>query len=488
MSLINKCVAFWRFEEASPGPAVDETGRGNSLTWNTGNNEVSPNVSGLPSQATGMIGYGVRLNSSFLYRTRNDDFDYSSTGFTVGGWVYLRDTIASSTKDPIFSISDNVPATYDLDLYTDNNGGDADVILSVRNTSLDIYTVTVPNISYNDWHYIRGYLDLASSELGLQVDCGTTQTTDWSGTPANITQTVWVGRVFSSWPYAGHTYDAWGFWKRALDTGEATSLCAGVEYPFGECGYLAFGSFEFPRTFHAADDNLDWQIPSIKTGRYHGGHSLAATLREKRLSVRGGLVKGPIGSVSSTLRAALDEIRDALGQQPQDLYIYPDRYWRNARAEMFRNPFGPTHFCRIAEEIEILFVASDPFLYSTTESTDTWSAPTNGETRMIRVGGNAPAQPTFRFTVGGGGAQSINFTLKNTTTDESFTLIGDVTGGQVIAVDTLDQTVKIGTTDEMDLFDGQFPQLNADTNNTLQITINSGTITSLVTTWRNRWY
>lgn len=472
MSLLNGIRAFWKLEEAA-SPSVDATGRGNDLTW-----------AGGAARATGIIGYGLDcdLGGDYAYHASNDDLAPGiRDDFTLAGWFKAdSDWISQAGYNTICAL----PGVYRVEMSIT---GGTHVRFTCYHATGSV-TVEVDGDPGTDWFFYRAWRD--ANTINLQIDCGTAQSAafDYDIRQVGILSFyLGGGDDGGTYSYTNGTHENPGLWARVLENYESDQLCTGVEYPFGLCGYLAFGSYEFPNTFHAADDNLDWLIPSIKAARRHGGHSLAATLREKRITVRGGIIKGPFNR-DITLREELDALRAALALQPQNLYFEPDRYWRNVRVEMFRNPYGPTHYCRIAEGVEILFVTEDPFQYAVDESSDTWAAPTTGTTRAVSVGGNAPSQPTFAVTVGGSGSQTIAFTIENETTGESFTLTGTALGGEVITVNTLAQTVMIGAVDEIDLFDGQFPQFTADTDNTLQVTITSGSITSIVTTWRNRWY
>jgi phage-related protein len=78
-------------------------------------------------------------------------------------------------------------------------------------------------------------------------------------------------------------------------------------------------------------------------------------------------------------------------------------------------------------------------------------------------------------------------TVTNSTTGETFTLEGAVTGGDVIIVDSLEQTVTIGGTDKTSLFDGVFPTL-AVGSNTIQVDYTSGTITNLSISHNARYF
>lgn len=251
---------------------------------------------------------------------------------------------------------------------------------------------------------------------------------------------------------------------------------------------LKLGDYTFANTWHIAADGREMIVGSAKLARNHGGRLLPGTLGPKRFMVRGGLFRELRSDSHTALRTALDSLySELLADGPQTLYYgEDDRYYRCVQVERVNPTFTPTSFLRFAE-IEVEMIGPDPFRYSTTQTSDTWSAPSSGGTRSITAGGNAPALPKFTITVGGSGSQSVAFTLANNTTGESFTLQGTVSAGDVIVVDSLLKTVKIGSTNEIDLFDGQFPKLNVGAN-TLQVTISTSSITSIVTTFNARYW
>lgn len=489
MSLLSGLLAFWKFDEGS-GPAVDCTGRGNDLTWHPGGTpfDGGATIFNSPARAGGVVGYGLDLNTSFLYRAMTTDLECNDGSFTWCGWIKLP---AGTTRAILMTQASSVWSYY---LYGGDAGGGLQAFTwgvtsadgdPVYGTS---HSVVSGNVATNEWHFFRCGLDLDNEQIFIQIDCGTIVTATWSSSLVMKDSTplaFLVGRDNPSFPASNATIDGWGLWNRVLDTGEASQLCEGIEWPFGICSAIFFGDYEFANTFHPADDSLEWASAAGKLPRQHGGRALDFYLQPRRLLVRGGEIKGPFDS--SDLRTRVDAIRAALGAAPQNLQFESDRYWRDVRVEYFRNPYGPTHYCRIAAEMEVSFLARDPFQYAIMGSSDTWSSPTTGATNTITVGGNTSARPIFTITVGGSGPVTIDWTLENTTTGEEFTLSGSLTGGAVIVVDCLDMTVMSGSTDEISMFDGVFPSM-ALGDNTFQVTIDSGTITSIVTTWRSRWW
>jgi phage-related protein len=248
---------------------------------------------------------------------------------------------------------------------------------------------------------------------------------------------------------------------------------------------ITFGSFTFPRGFSVADDSGDSEVSSNKLVRADGGTRPNSTLEAKKITIRGGI----IGKPGNTMRQQLDALKAALNAGKQNLSLESDRFYREVQKVRLSSGFGPTHYGRIVDTVQITFEAGDPFQYAATATESLTNAISSSPTNktLTVADGNAPAMPELRLTVGGSGAITLAATITNTTTGESFTLAGAVTGGDVIKVNSLDQTVLIGTTDKMALFEGVFPKLALGAN-TITIAYTSGTITNLAGVWRSRWY
>ena len=251
---------------------------------------------------------------------------------------------------------------------------------------------------------------------------------------------------------------------------------------------ITFGTYTFPAGFYPAAEPLSHVLPHAKQPRTDGGRTVRGSLDGKKLSVVGGFIKGPLGN-STNVNADLDTMkRNLLANAPASLYYgRADRYYRNVSLEgELGISYDPTGFGRIAN-VQVNFLAGDPFAYATSTNTDTWTVTSSGQTHGITTGGTAYQQPTFSITVGGAGAQPITYTLTNTGTGKAFTLNGNVTGGDVIVVDTLNQTVTIAGVDKMSLFDGQWIELRVGTD-TVQETYGATAITQIVTSWQDRYY
>lgn len=249
---------------------------------------------------------------------------------------------------------------------------------------------------------------------------------------------------------------------------------------------LQFGSYTFPESLTYNLMSFRSSVPSAKLPRAHGARVPRGYLAERRIEIRG-LLKADFEG--DTLQEQIDDLRAALMGGPATLSLPNDRYLRNVQKDdSGQDRYDQTWPERVAD-IAVDLITGDPFLYSDTESSDLTNAVSSSPTDIVvnNAAGNAPALPELRLTVGGSGAVTLAATITNVTTGEAFTLSGSVTGGDVIKVNSLEETVLIGSTDKTLLFDGLFPTL-AVGNNTLRIAYTSGTITNLDVYWRSRWY
>lgn len=240
---------------------------------------------------------------------------------------------------------------------------------------------------------------------------------------------------------------------------------------------LKFGSYEFPRTFYPASVPQNSRVPITEIPRRDGGVLGDQRVAHKVITVQGMLR----GDTAQDLRDAMDDLLSALNDGRQQLTVWDDRYI-HAVKQAVSTDYDPTSFKRYCN-VSIQFLCDDPFWEAVTESSDTWASPTGSHD--IEIGGNAPAVPTFEFTVGDGGELDIQLTCG----DYGFTLTGTVQAGQVIVVDNLEMSVEIDALDYMSMFDFDFIRLTGGATNRLEYSSDgAATISQIVTKWRNRWY
>lgn len=244
---------------------------------------------------------------------------------------------------------------------------------------------------------------------------------------------------------------------------------------------LKFGSYTLPPTFSPTQEPASAVVPLSKLPGGAGSRASGRSLTGKTIQVEGGLVR----TASNPLRDQIDTLKAAL-QGSQALYFEDDRYWKEAQLRDFEARYEGAGFDRLAR-ITLGFVTGDPYQYSATLTTSDTTITASGQSVSVTNSGNAPAAPQFVLTVGGSGAVTLNMTLANATTGESCTLIGAVTGGDVLTIDTLAEDVLRGTSGAIALFDGVFPSLAAGANS-LTLTYSSGSVTDLALNFRARWH
>jgi hypothetical protein len=248
---------------------------------------------------------------------------------------------------------------------------------------------------------------------------------------------------------------------------------------------LAFGSYTFPAGFWLAEDPSARLLPASKLPRADGARTQTAYMDARRFVVRGGFRQGVIGG--SDIATSLDSLRAGLAVVNAAFYpARDDRYYRNCQCESISTSRRCTTE-QTALDVETVIVSGDPFQYGATETNDAWAVTGSNQTKVIAAAGNAYEWPKLEVTIGGAGAITLACVISSDTTGESFTLAGAVNGGDVIVVDCLAQTVVIGSTDKLALFDGQWLRLSVG-NSTLREVYTSGTISSIAVKHRSRWW
>lgn len=130
--------------------------------------------------------------------------------------------------------------------------------------------------------------------------------------------------------------------------------------------------------------------------------------------------------------------------------------------------------------------AADPYWYATSATTDSWSMPAQGDTKALTGNaGTEPAQPTVTVTAASTGTMAL--VLTNGANSDALRLDGEVTAGDVIAVNTLAQTVTLNGSNARSLMSGDWLSLEPGANTLTLTTLAGVTLTSIVLSWRFRW-
>lgn len=243
---------------------------------------------------------------------------------------------------------------------------------------------------------------------------------------------------------------------------------------------LRLGTYDFPDSLSVREIPQAVEVPTEAIPRRHGLARGTMRLREKQVTIEGML------SHVSQVRDVRDAVMSACANGRQKLYVEDaDRYlWVQLADFNEENPYNQADKLR---PVTIEFLSDTPFWESDTLSSNTWNTPLDGGDVTLTNAGNAETYPVFAITVAGTGTLNIAITVGASRT---FTMNGAVTAADVYVVDCLEQTVvkQSDSSDKMSYFDGLFPWFSAG-DNVVSLT-NGGAIalTSIVTTWRNRWY
>lgn len=227
---------------------------------------------------------------------------------------------------------------------------------------------------------------------------------------------------------------------------------------------------------------IDFNVSSA--GNKHGASTTGLYLKERIIAL-----SGRINGTYETMPVLRDDLKKAFLPQVSDvpftfrlpgygdtnLFVYVKP--QNLRGDF--SGYQPT--VGLWEWMGTL-VAGDPRIYAT--ATQTVNPALNGATSSGTNLGNFAAPTTITFT-----GPLTNPQITNTTTGKSFKLLTTLTGGQVVTVKSLDNTVYLGSSTSqygtIDPSNKTFIEL-APGSNSLTFSASSGTGTASVS-WRNTW-
>jgi Concanavalin A-like lectin/glucanases superfamily len=223
-SLLTSLVSFWKMNEPGAGVRADSHG---AHSFSASASVAS--VAGKISQATYNT-YGGGLSAP-----DSPDFNFSASGMTAAGWINIQRLDASFSLHTCLAKWGDTP-NCDFLLYYNNyvsswefaatDDGDG-------NSSTAVRLATVPAL--NQWYFLAAGYDPANSQIWLQVDGSTRQTTPFAGPlwhSAEPLTSLW----FSPSNILSDAYiDELGLWSRSLSQAEVATLYnsgAGKTYPF----------------------------------------------------------------------------------------------------------------------------------------------------------------------------------------------------------------------------------------------------------------
>lgn len=153
-------------------------------------------------------------------------------------------------------------------------------------------------------------------------------------------------------------------------------------------------------------------------------------------------------------------------------------------------------------QFQLTLKCDDPFIYSTTAREDWWAAPLNGQTVLtnngsvecplvIQIQAPSNAQPPGSAglgTTGGGTSSGASSTSGVTITINgvSVTYAGEISGSDIVEIDTGNYTVTLNGQNALQYWSGDFPILQPGDNTVIE-TDRAGVGANITFTFRERW-
>jgi hypothetical protein len=220
VSLLTNLVAYWKLDEAS-GNALDAVGS-NTLTDN-----------GSVGTGTGKIGNCRTFSSSYFDHANNSDFGLVDEDFTFAAWI--KPSSLGGFGNTILVKGDLSGGGVNYGLSVNTSGKAVFVVTATGVGSGSVTANTFGALSAGTWYHVVGWHDSVNNIVGISVNAGTPDTTSYSSGTSNDALPFRLGSDANFLPFAG-SIDEVGFWKRALDSTDRTSLYNGGSG-------LAFSSF-----------------------------------------------------------------------------------------------------------------------------------------------------------------------------------------------------------------------------------------------------
>lgn len=244
---------------------------------------------------------------------------------------------------------------------------------------------------------------------------------------------------------------------------------------------LRFGSYDFPETLRPADENGGQDQADQPRPRGSGSVTQEGRREKTILQVRGELT----ADTPDELDALHQALKAACYAGKQDLYLgRDDRYYKDAQLKSFGTTYNEGLTYGVWAAYSLTFeAAAHPEAFDALGSITTTLSATGG---TVTNEGDAPTLPTWTITLGGAGSGPI--TLTNSTTGETATLSGALSGGDVIALSRDGYTVTRNNVAEFGLMDGRIPRLAAG-NNVVALTASGGvTVAALAVAYTPRFH
>lgn len=236
---------------------------------------------------------------------------------------------------------------------------------------------------------------------------------------------------------------------------------------------LNIGSFDLDQTNNIAVSDIDFtiakSIQEFDLPKFHG--AVVPIGKRKALIVR---LRGTMISTGyDALRTALDSLKAAFeGTAEKNLTLDDDRIMK----VQYRNFSYSYKTLRTFIDFSVELIASDPFWYAASVTTEDQNPATSGAGFTVNNAGNARTRA--KLTISNSGSTIGACKIQNTTIGQTFEYRGSVSAGQNLVVnnrvDSVDVEVTNNGTDDIKNFEGDLIELDPG-DNTIVFTGTAGT-------------
>lgn len=225
------------------------------------------------------------------------------------------------------------------------------------------------------------------------------------------------------------------------------------------------GSFDLDTTNNIAIEDISYKISkAVRNTDLLKSHGSVIPIG-KRTNITANIKGTIIGTNYDALRTNLDALKAALESTSEyNLTTDDDRFMK----VQYRGFSYSYRTMRTFADFSFDLIASDPFWYSVTLSSDTRTPTSASGYTPTAISGNASTRCKITMTNNSGGDIADNIKFENTTTGEVFQYRGTLASTKVLVVnnrvDSSDLAVTNDSVDDIKNFEGDFITANVGSN------------------------
>jgi hypothetical protein len=221
-------VSYWKMEQAAAATQSDELG----------NNPLSPN--GTLTSPAGKISNAIySANNGYLECADNPSQNFSTTGFTVAGWIYLGSLQTNFADYPVLIAKYPTSGNKSFWLFWDPTAAAWKFGISSDGTNTAAECALTQTPALNTWYFLCGRYDKTAGQLYFSINAGTpVQAAHSAGAGGSIFHAAVPLQLmaFAGLVRTNAAIDEVAMYNRFLTNAEVTQLYnygnSGQSYPF----------------------------------------------------------------------------------------------------------------------------------------------------------------------------------------------------------------------------------------------------------------